>query len=153
MNVKASIAILGLTTLAAAYPSVSAQQPGQQSGQQSGQRTVWDGVYSEPQSSRGKEMYSQACVSCHAADLSGGESAPALAGVSFNANWTDLTLGDLADRIRVSMPADKPGTLSRQQVADIVSFMLRSGSFPAGAAELPVDGEALKQIKFLATKP
>ena len=79
--------------------------------------------------------------------------AAALAGVSFNANWTDLTLGDLADRIRISMPADKPGTLSRQQVADIVSFMLSTGSFPAGAADLPVDGEALKQIKFLATKP
>jgi mono/diheme cytochrome c family protein len=145
MNMKTSMAALGLSALAAAYGSVSAQQ--------AGPRTVWDGVYSEPQATRGKTVYSQQCTACHAADLSGGESAPALAGVSFNANWTDLTLGDLSDRIRVSMPADKPGTLSRQQVADIVSFMLSAGTFPAGAAELPVDAEALKQIKILASKP
>jgi mono/diheme cytochrome c family protein len=146
MNVKTSIAALGLFALAAAHASVSAWQA-------AGSRTVWDGVYSEQQSTRGKALYVESCAQCHAADLSGGDSAPALSGVSFNANWTDLTLGDLSERIRVSMPADKPGTLSRQQVADLVSFVLSTGAFPTGAAELPVDLEALKQIKFLASKP
>ncbi|PYR94394.1 MAG: class I cytochrome c, partial [Acidobacteria bacterium] len=34
---------------------------------------------------------------------------PALTGGAFMANWDGLTVGDLFDRIRISMPADRPG--------------------------------------------
>ena len=32
-------------------------------------RTVWDGVYSDAQAKRGRELYSSKCLSCHGADL------------------------------------------------------------------------------------
>jgi hypothetical protein len=51
------------------------------------------------------------------------------------------------------MPADKPGTLSRQEVADVIAFILQRGHFPAGQAELSTQAEALKGIKFVAKKP
>jgi hypothetical protein len=78
--------------------------------------------------------------------------APSLAGGTFNSNWTGLTLADLVDRIRVSMPQNNPGSLSRQQCADILAFMLSAGNFPAGATELPRESELLKQIAFEGTK-
>ena len=56
-------------------------------------RSVWDGVYTAEQAKRGQPLYVKACGSCHAGDLSGGESAPPLAGGEFMSNWTGLTAG------------------------------------------------------------
>jgi cytochrome c len=116
-------------------------------------RTVWDGVYTEDQAKRGEGVYAKECASCHGSELTGGESAPALAGDSFFANWNGLTLGDLFERIRVSMPQNAPGSLSRQQNADILAFILKVNQFPAGKTELDRQTDILKQIKFDSTKP
>jgi cytochrome c len=116
-------------------------------------KTVWDGVYSDEQSKRGQALYGKECASCHGPTMEGGESAPPLTGDAFLANWNGLTLGDLFDRIRVSMPQDNPGRLSRQQDADILAFMLGGNKFPAGKAEMSSQTEVLKQIKIDATKP
>ena len=69
------------------------------------------------------------------------------------ANWDGLSIGDLTDRIRVSMPLDRPGSLSRQENVDVVAYILRYDQFPAGKEELPRDFQALKQIVFKAAKP
>ena len=70
-----------------------------------------------------------------------------------HANWNDLTVGDLFERMRISMPQNNPGSLSRQQNADILAFMLRKGNYPAGSTDLPTQTEVLNQFKFLAMKP
>ena len=111
-------------------------------------RSVWDGVFTEAQSDRGKAVYASACASCHGDTLGGGESAPPLVGDGFLANWNGLTVGDLYDRIRVSMPQDNPGRLTRQQDADVVAYMLAFNQFPAGKTELDTHSEVLKQIQI-----
>jgi len=116
-------------------------------------QTTWSGVYTEAQAKRGEALYADRCSSCHAPDLTGLDQAPALAGNDFNTNWNDLSLNDLFERIHISMPGDKPGTLSRQEVADLVAFILQRGNFPAGQAELSTQAEALRGIKFVAKKP
>jgi mono/diheme cytochrome c family protein len=115
-------------------------------------RSVWDGVYTTDQTKRGQELYTKQCASCHGDDLSGGESAPPLAGVAFLANWTGLTVGDLFERTRVSMPQNDPGKLSRQQNADIIAYMLSMNRFPAGKVDLDKDTDVLKQIRLDAEK-
>lgn len=114
---------------------------------------VWGGVYTEAQAKRGETVYADKCASCHAPDLTGLDQAPPLTGSDFATNWNDLSINDLFERIRISMPADKPGTLGRQEVADVLSFVLQKNSFPAGAADLAADADTLKAIKFLAKKP
>ena len=116
------------------------------------EKSQWDGVYSDEQAKRGEPLYAQYCSSCHGPDLAGGEMAPGLVGGDFAANWNDLSLGQLFDRIRTSMPQNNPGSLSRQQNADILSFILLKGSAPAGTAELPTQTEVLNTIKYVATK-
>ena len=116
-------------------------------------RTTRDGVYTEAQAKRGETGYAQACASCHGPDLSGVDSAPSLAGPEFLASWSDQTVDDLFERARTTMPADAPGSLSRQQYADVVAFILSKDGMPAGSAELPAENPALKQIKFLTQKP
>ncbi len=110
--------------------------------------SLWDGVYTQEQAKRGEAAYAEQCGRCHGADLSGGDSVPALAGTDFLSTWNTKTVGDLFDRIRTSMPADKPGTLSREQDADIVAYMLSINQLPAGKTELGTDSEQLKQIQF-----
>ena len=79
--------------------------------------------------------------------------APSLTGGEFTANWNDLSLGDLYERFRISMPQNAPGSLSRQQNSDILAYVLRKMNMPAGTTELPTQTEVLKEIKFLAAKP
>jgi mono/diheme cytochrome c family protein len=141
----AALALVGLTAFGAfsARGTLVAQQA----------KSQWDGVYTEDQAKRGEGLYSQYCASCHGPDLSGGEMAPGLTGGEFSSNWNDLSLGELFERMRVSMPQNSPGSLSRQQNADILAFVLFKSNFPAGQAELPTQTEMLNTIKFIASKP
>ena len=117
------------------------------------EKTTNDGVYTAAQATRGQAVYTASCVSCHGDDLSGSGQAPALTGKDFNVDWIDLSLGDLFDRTKVSMPADKPGSLTPEQAADAIAFLLQKGNYPAGQTELPADSAALKAIKYVAPKP
>lgn len=116
-------------------------------------RSVWDGVYTEAQAQRGKPLYNQHCASCHAGMLTGGETAPPLAGGDFLSNWNGLTMGDLFERIRKTMPAHAPGKLSREVNADITAYILNVNNYPTGEKELASNTELLKQIRIDATKP
>jgi mono/diheme cytochrome c family protein len=119
---------------------------------QDSQRTIWDGVYNNEQAKRGEAAFVEACSNCHGRTLEGADMTPALTGGAFMANWDGLTLGDLFDRIRTSMPADRPGSLSRQDNADVIAYILQFNQFPSGKEELPRDVLVLKQILFKASK-
>jgi mono/diheme cytochrome c family protein len=140
----AAIALIPLATIIVLNNTVHAQPP---------TKSVWDGVYTQDQADRGKALYSQECASCHGPELSGGEMAPPLAGGEFMAGWDGLTVGDLFERIRISMPQNAPGSLSGQQNADILSFVMSANKFPAGTTELPKEAGILKTISFTAKKP
>jgi S-disulfanyl-L-cysteine oxidoreductase SoxD len=142
-----ALAIVALAVIGASYSALHAQDDA------SAQRSVWDGVYTEDQAKRGQPLYNEHCASCHGDSLTGGEMAPPLVGGEFLSNWNGLTVGDLFERIRTTMPLSKPGKLSREVNSDITAYMLNFGQFPAGQTELPRDTQLLKQIKIEATKP
>jgi mono/diheme cytochrome c family protein len=116
-------------------------------------RTIWDGIYTEEQAARGATLYAARCAQCHGDGLGGQESAPALTGTTFYSNWEGETLESLFERMRSSMPADKPGSLSRAQNADVLAHVLKVGGYPAGPS--PVDGQAgaLAPITIRMYKP
>jgi S-disulfanyl-L-cysteine oxidoreductase SoxD len=153
---KFALAVTTLTAMAAlggVRPALQAQNiPNIQSSPQS-TKNVWDGVYTQEQSKRGRAQYNDQCASCHGAELSGGEMAPPLAGNAFLTNWDGETAGSLEERIRITMPQGAEGTLSRQQVVDIIASVLAANDVPAGQTELPKELEILKQIQITAKKP
>jgi len=108
--------------------------------------TVWDGVYSKDQASRGQAKYAAVCSNCHQNDLTGSDQAPGLAGGDFLDRWEGQSVGDLADRIRTSMPLDDVGSLNVQLSADITAFLLQANNFPAGTEELKADRSAMKAV-------
>ena len=115
-------------------------------------RSVWDGVYTPDQAKRGDTAYAKDCASCHGSALTGGESAPPLAGGDFLSNWNGLTVGDLFDRFRTTMPADRPGGLNRERYSDILAYVLSMNQFPPGKSELEHQSEILKQIRIEPSK-
>jgi S-disulfanyl-L-cysteine oxidoreductase SoxD len=119
---------------------------------QEASRSVWDGVYTQEQADRGRPLYNQHCASCHADTLMGGEMSPPLVGGEFLSNWNGLTLGDLFERIRTSMPQNNPGKLSREVNADITAYILSVSKFPSGKTELPHSAEFLKDIRIDSEK-
>jgi len=119
--------------------SLRAQQP----------RTVKDGVYADAQAARGKAIFDMRCALCHGERLEGA-AGPPLAGDVFLGAHGSEPLSNLFDKINATMPADAPGTLEPQQVADLVAFVLQANKFPAGGIELAPAAAVLKQIAIAA---
>lgn len=106
------------------------------------------GVYTVEQAARGAALYQAKCGTCHGAELAGDGTNPALAGPDFLSNWTGQPITAVFDKIQISMPADQPGSLTAQQTADVLAFLLKSNRYPAGQTELPAVSDRLKQILF-----
>src|SRR5262245_29867956 len=93
-----------VSLLAAAGLAAAAAQPPA--------RTVWDGVYTDAQASRGQALYQRRCAKCHLADLTGaadaggadGEVPAPLVGPVFLDRWNNQPLGALFDTMRRTMP-------------------------------------------------
>lgn len=111
-------------------------------------KTVWDGVFTAAQATRGEGVYFEECASCHGRDLVGGDGSPAppLAGDMFLERLADSSVADFFERVRTTMPLDSPARLSRTQYAEIVAFILKANRIPAGADELGTDPAALGRI-------
>lgn len=107
--------------------------------------TVLDGAYTEAQAARGQEV-AQICARCHGSTLGGGSRPPALVGSSFQNKWASGTLAAPFDFIRRNMPRNAPGSLTLQQYADVLAYLLQQTGYPAGAAELAPDAAALGAI-------
>jgi len=112
------------------------------------ERSVKDGVFTEEQAKRGEQVYAENCANCHGEHMEGADMSPSLTGATFSSNWNTLTVGDYYDRIRTTMPMDRPGTISPQQIADVVAFILKSNQYPTGKTELPNLVVPLKTIKI-----
>ena len=67
--------------------------------------------------------------------------------------YRGLTVQQLFDRTRASMPQHAPGSMTRPETADMFAYLLQQNRFPAGSAELKEDPNALAMIKYVATKP
>ena len=112
--------------------------------------TIWDGVFTEVQATRGQEAYNRACAKCHAEDLLGSSNAPALVGQAFFARFDRTSADDVIDVIRRTMPQEAPDTLGMPVYADIAAYLLKANGSPAGNAELSTDRAKLREILVTA---
>jgi len=111
--------------------------------------SVQSGIYTTEQAGLGQALYEDRCVSCHG-ELTAfvPEMAALLADHTFKSRWQNRTVGELFELIQVEMPQDAPGTLSPEQTADLVAYILSGNRLPAGEAPLTGDVEQLRRISF-----
>ena len=137
---KKSIAILTVTgfMVSGLYATIGAQAA----------KSVKEGVYTADQAKKGEATYKEQCAACHGDNLEGSGPMPPLAGKDFLANWGGKTVGDLYEKTQTTMPATAPGTLTPEQAADVVAFLLSKDNFPTGSAALEGKVEPLLKIKI-----
>ncbi|WCM26647.1 c-type cytochrome [Sphingomonas sp. QA11] len=140
----ALVAAAALLTTAIASVATHAQAPA---------GSVWTGAFTTEQAVRGKAAYADNCAACHGPTLTGGDSAPPLAGSNFLNNWNNTSTADLFARIHDTMPAQDPGSLSGRTVSDIEAFILQTNGFPAGTTALATDPQLMGNTRILGTKP
>lgn len=116
-------------------------------------KSVWQGIFTAEQADRGAGVYAQRCGACHGAALNGTGEAPALIGGEFVSHWDTMTVGDLYDRVRTTMPQNDPQSLTREEYADVLAFLLKNNGFPAGEKPLDRRSEVLATIGITAEKP
>ena len=120
--------------------AASAQAQDSSAAAPAGGKSVWKGVFTESQATRGDTEHQTNCTSCHGTEKYAGE--------AFTKNWIGRTAFDLFDQLKTTMPDDNPGSLSAQQYVDIIAFIFKVNGLPAGADSLTTDTEALRQIKI-----
>jgi quinoprotein glucose dehydrogenase len=140
---KIRFVLVGVTSIFTAltfYSVVGAQAPA----------SVTAGAYTADQAKRGADLYAKECAACHGDTLAGMDPIPALAGSDFQSHYK--TVAELFDKTSTTMPAIAPGSLSAEQVADVLAHILSVNKYPAGSTELPSKVEALAAIKIEPSK-
>ena len=102
--------------------------------------TTSTGVYTTGQAARGEQTYMNICVACHPP---GTYTAPA-----FRDRWNGAPLSDLFLLIRHTMPKQEPSSLTEDEYADVVAYILKINGSPSGKTELPTEAKALSRIRI-----
>src|SRR5262245_44235685 len=108
---------------------IAAWSVGMLQGARAEQASTWAGVYTDEQATVGQGVYAKNCSECHGEDLGGDGFAPSLKGPEFMNNWNGLSLGELFDRIRVSMPPSNPNSVGSKEKSEIVTYLLKQNGF------------------------
>ena len=99
--------------------------------------SIWDGVYTQDQASRGRASFETNCSYCH--HEQNDPEGPALVGADFIDRWREDNLDSLFTFIKTKMPRSAPGSLSESTYVDIVAYLLEANELPKGLTELNAD--------------
>jgi mono/diheme cytochrome c family protein len=99
--------------------------------------------YSLAQATGGAKLYTQKCLLCHGPELGAGQFAPSLKGVRFRRSWGGKSVGELFDYLRHNMPPGKATSLSPDQHAEILAYILQGNGVVAGGKPLPAKAEEM----------
>jgi len=112
--------------------------------QNGGTRSVLTGVYTPAQATRGEQTYYNICVACHPRGTYSTD--------AFKTTWSGRPISDLFVQVKEKMPKSDPGSLTPEEAAQVLAYILKINDVPAGDVDLPSDIELLKKIKFEAAR-
>lgn len=104
--------------------------------ERAGEPTTMDGVYTAAQAARGRQVYETVCVDCHNTEdwVEDG----------FRERWNGESVWRFWHYIWEQMPnGEPPYSLPREQVTDVVTYILQLNEVPAGTTELGSDDDSL----------
>jgi len=97
-------------------------------------------VYTTEQATRGQRVFTTVCSVCHGRTE--------FTGPIFAFTWMADPVGDLFEHISTKMPQDRPGSLSAEEYAAVVAYLLQLNGRPHGDRELPADAELLGRMRW-----
>jgi mono/diheme cytochrome c family protein len=97
--------------------------------------TTADGVFTLAQADRGHDLFVSSCSECHDVED--------WTDNGFKGRWEEQSVFQLWYYINDRMPYDDPWSLSRQQVTDVLTYILQLNGLPAGDTELATDDDSI----------
>lgn len=127
-----SVALVGCSSAAApaSAPPTAAPAP-----EVSEDPTTADGIFTMAQAQRGEELFNEVCSECHDVED--------WMDNAFRGRWEDQSVFQLWYYINDRMPYDDPWSLSRQQVTDVLTYILDLNDLPTGDSELATDDDSI----------
>lgn len=97
-----------------------------------------DGIYTAAQAQRGRQVFENICSECHTTDEWRDE--------AFLARWDGESVYRFWFYIYEQMPnGEPPYSLPREQVTDVLTYILQLNGLPTGDAELGSDDDSIDQ--------
>jgi mono/diheme cytochrome c family protein len=103
-------------------------------------RSSADGVYTLAQAIAGKDVFATFCQSCHTPTVH--------AGPPFRKAWFGRSLAELFGYLRREMPKSDPGSMSDEEYALVLAYLLRINDMKPGITDLAADSVALHRIRL-----
>ena len=143
MTFRHSFPFIALAASSMAISSVASAQGGDPPA--AAAPSTLAGVYTDAQADRGEGVFKKSCLECHVpADYQGD---------AFKSKFVGGSVFDMFEDIRTSMPQSDPGSLPKQQYADLLAYLFKLNGLPSGKAELGIEPDSLKKIKVEAKAP
>jgi mono/diheme cytochrome c family protein len=92
-------------------------------------------LFTSSEAAHGRIVFEQQCAACHGEDLRG-KIGPALIGPGLGSVADHTTVSIMFNVIAFEMPAGDPASLTQQNYADVMAYILQRNGYPAGAHPL-----------------
>jgi len=103
--------------------------------------------FTQEQADAGRAAYRDACQICHGSTLANGQFGTPLRGSFFREKWKGKSVGELQQFIFEKMPPDKVMSLTPEQSANLLAFILSRNDLMPGTE--PLSGDYKSQMELL----
>ena len=106
-------------------------------------------LFTTAQAIRGARLFAKNCAVCHGAHLEG-VVGPALKGAGFASPDDHFTIGGMFGFFSQQMPAGAPGSLSHEDYAALMAFLLQENGYASGSHALTYQQALASQVPLIA---
>jgi mono/diheme cytochrome c family protein len=103
--------------------------------------------FTQEQADAGRKFYRDTCQVCHGSTLANGQFGTPLKGNLFHDKWKGKSVGELEQFMFEKMPPDKVMTLSPEQIAITLAYILSRNDLMPGAE--PLSGDYKSQMGLM----
>ena len=99
------------------------------------------GPFTQSQATQGRNIFLTYCTGCHGSILTGSVNGPALSGQNFIDDWLGKSTKELFQFAASNMPLNAAGTLTQENYADLVAYILAANGALPGPAPFTKDSD------------
>ncbi|HEY0875406.1 MAG TPA: cytochrome c [Vicinamibacterales bacterium] len=102
------------------------------------QKTTNDGVYTKAQADGAKKQFETICADCHPFTVAAKKKPKdlPLGDEPFFDSWSGRPLSEMITLIALTMPNDGSATVTDEEAANLVAYILQQNGYPAGSVPL-----------------